>query len=96
MLELAESPARAQEAAPHPENVMERPARAPRGLGSMVTAAVLGALFGTIVGVLALSTAVASEEPWSILSVVPLVMAAVAIVGAYVGAVAWLAGEPEC
>jgi hypothetical protein len=76
----------------HPENRQETVAAPAKksGLPGMIAVSILGGLIGMVYGVAALSSALVLNEPASLLSVIPIVVALVVLEAGYWGAIVWM------
>lgn len=80
----------------HPENRKEAGAKK-SSLPGMIALSILGGIIGMVYGVAALSSTFTLNEPASLLSVIPIVVALVALEAGYWGAIVWMCckGESE-
>jgi hypothetical protein len=77
----------------HPENAA-LPVKPPSdGLTSTIAIGALCGLVGMIFGTAALSTALASDSAWEVISLIPMAVMAVCILSGWVGAFYWMCRE---
>lgn len=74
----------------HPENAVEPQKPATLTLGSSICVCMLSAVAGATLGSAALSTIFLMDERGHLLSMIPLVAAAVSILGGWIGAFFWM------
>jgi hypothetical protein len=77
----------------HPENAIPEAPKAPSTLGSTICACIVSGLVGMTFGCAALSTAFLVDARWHVASLLPLVIGGVCILGAWIGAFAWMCGD---
>jgi len=78
----------------HPENAL--PPAVPKKsstLGSTIAACIVSGLVGMTFGCAALSTAFLVDARWHVASLLPLVIGGICILGAWIGAFAWMCGD---
>jgi Na+/H+-translocating membrane pyrophosphatase len=77
----------------HPENAGAPAKSPPSGLAATIFLSCLCAIIGMVFGSAALSTAFMAETTYELLSVIPLILLAVCILGGWVGAFFWMVRE---
>jgi hypothetical protein len=77
----------------HPENAVTAATSSPTGLAATIFLSCLCGLIGLVFGSAALSTAFMADTPYELLSVLPLILLAVCILGGWVGAFFWMVRE---
>lgn len=77
----------------HPENARPAAPQPSSTLGSTIAACIVSGLVGMTFGCAALSTAFLVDARWHVVSLLPLVIGGVCILGAWIGAFAWMCRE---